>query len=138
MDFGVGVPGEIRTRNLEHRFLIYVLMLTLVLPRVIHAGTLSDSAAILLTWSALGLVLARRVSYPIPRAIVWRPRDTRSRRYAVVVLERLGRVALPSKGIRSTVVWDRRLLAPSAKLVDPPTECDLGEDLARQKTRAIP
>jgi hypothetical protein len=132
-------PG-LRPSEVERRCITYLLMITLVLPRVIFSGTLTDGAAILLTWSTLGLLLTRRASYRIPRATVWRPRDTRLRRWGVALFERLGRVPI-ANGIRGTLPWNPYLLAPPAKSSDPadtPIARDLGEDLSARTTRAIP
>jgi hypothetical protein len=131
-------PG-IRPLEIERRFIMYVLMLTIVLPRVVFHGTVSDGAAILITWSALGILLTRRASYRIPHAIVWHPRDTRLRRWCAALLEQLGRVPIAC-GVRATP-WDLRLLdAPreTPKQVDTPIARDLGEDLSASRTGAIP
>lgn len=109
----------------ERRFLTYVLMMTIVLPRVLLHGTLSDGATILIVWSALGILLTRPSSR-IPRAIVWDPRDTRQRRCRTI-LERLGRAPF-GYGVRGTLPWAPRSF-------DTPTTCDLGEDFSAPMTK---
>lgn len=130
-------PG-IRQCVIERRFLNYILMVTIVLPRVVFTGTLSDGAAVLLVWSAIGLAFTRVRAYRIPRAIIWRPRETRLRRWGDALLERLGRVPI-AYGVRSTIPWDPRLVEPTRasrnRLLE--TSRDLSEDLSVRSSRTI-
>jgi hypothetical protein len=104
-------PGS-RHNVVERRFHGYILMTVIVLPRVLFSGAINDGAAVLLVWSAIGLALTRARTHRIPRAILWRPRETRLRKSGDALLERPG--------------------AP-----DPGNSRDLGEDLSAHASRAI-
>jgi hypothetical protein len=128
-----------RPLEIERRFHAYVLMVVIVLPRVLFHGTLSDGAAILIVWSAIGVGLMRRATSLVPRAIVWRPRETRLRRWGDALLERLAHAPV-GYGLRSTIPWAPHLLdagPKSSERVDTGIPRDLGEDLPARGSCAI-
>lgn len=101
----LGRPMEIRQR------ILYLLLLSVLLPRVIFSHTVGDGAVVMVVWSGIGLELMRRISHPIPRAIVRRDRGARLRRWGGMVLEHLGRASITS-GMRCASPWEFPMPSP--------------------------
>lgn len=112
--------GDIRPIEIRQR-LMYVLLLSVLLPRVIFTHSFDDGAVAMFVWSGVGLDLMRRSSRRIPQAIVWRPRQ-----WSNALLEHLGRAPIAC-GARAAIPWDLRMLSPHpGQQVSEPAGSDTG------------
>jgi hypothetical protein len=106
----IGMQGRnAPQRDPEHRFTYFVLVSTIVLPRVVLGGTAADAAVLILVWGAIGFVVSRS-NARLPAAIVRRPDGSPVRRWARALAagtSALARVPL-AYGRQSILPWRPR------------------------------